>query len=77
MIKENNAQPVKTIATIFIAPSFRLFKVIEVINVKASCDAPKRADAVPDSALKGSKASVVVVGNNIPNGSTKKNRGIS
>lgn len=76
-MNDTRAQLSNAIATMFIEPSFKLFRSIDVINVNVSCEAPKRAEAVPDSALKGANANVVVVGNSNPNGSTKKNKGIS
>lgn len=76
MIKnETNAHAINEIATTFIEPSLRLFSKSDVTKVKANCDAPNRADAVPDSALNGAKANVVLVGNSIPKGNTKKNNG--
>ena len=55
-----------------IEPSFKLFKPTEHTNVKASCKAPKRAEALPDCSLKGESAKVVAVGNIIPKGITNK-----
>ena len=77
MINPERAQKTKAIASMIIDPLFRLLRITDVRNVKANCEAPNRAEAVPDSALKGCIANAVDVGKSIPNGSTKKNKGIS
>lgn len=59
-----------------ILPSFVLFSMMDVRKVNPNCVAPNRAEAVPASVLKCCSANVVAVGNNIPNGATKKNSGI-
>ena len=76
-MKPINAQLNSANAITGIEPLFKLFKSKEVKKVKANWEAPNRAEAVPDSALNGCMANAVDVGNNIPKGSTKKNKGIS
>ena len=75
MSSEHRAQAAKESATIYMEPSFSVFNTTEVKKVNANWEAPNKAEAIPDSALNGDRAKVVDVGNNIPKGNTKKNRG--
>ena len=50
-VNETSAHATNESATMLIEPLFKLFNKIEVMKVKASWEAPKRADAIPDSAL--------------------------